>query len=86
MAQNKLQVLRGGDGNAALFLLKEEGTEFDILQKTDHIARGGFQYGPFEQTGKIQVHSAPSLTPPFRLSSCAFQGILLVFNPAFFLV
>ncbi|XP_060552555.1 transmembrane emp24 domain-containing protein 6-like isoform X2 [Ruditapes philippinarum] len=49
------EVLRGGDGNAALFLLKEEGTEFDILQKTDHIARGGFQYGPFEQTGPYAI-------------------------------
>ncbi|XP_045163993.1 transmembrane emp24 domain-containing protein 6-like isoform X2 [Mercenaria mercenaria] len=49
------EVLRGGDGNLALFLLKMDGPAYDILQKTDQVARGGFQYGPFEQTGPYAI-------------------------------
>ncbi|XP_052226657.1 transmembrane emp24 domain-containing protein 6-like isoform X1 [Dreissena polymorpha] len=46
------EVLRGGDGTSALFLLNQDPVTgiFTILQKTEQVARGGFQYGPFEET------------------------------------
>lgn len=43
--------MRGGDGRVALFLMKQDGVNYDILQKTDQSTLGGFQHGPFPETG-----------------------------------
>lgn len=66
-----LQVLRGGDGNIALFLLKTDGVEYDILQKTDQNIRGGFQYGPFKETGNtICISVQYYILRPFTRPQC----------------
>ncbi|XP_052820869.1 transmembrane emp24 domain-containing protein 6-like isoform X1 [Mya arenaria] len=46
------EVLRGGDGNSALYLLDHDHVtdRISVLEKTDQVPRGGFQYGPFEET------------------------------------
>jgi len=49
-----LQVLKGGDGNTALYLTQpmENGDKM-IIKGTTYVAGGGWEFGPVEETCRI---------------------------------
>ncbi|XP_060552556.1 transmembrane emp24 domain-containing protein 5-like isoform X3 [Ruditapes philippinarum] len=49
------EVLRGGDGLAALYLLKPEGSTLKFLQKSEIGTGGGFEYRDFTETGPYAI-------------------------------